>query len=148
MISLACPWAHRTLIFRALKGLEDQLGEAEIRRLYGNQWRKSALIEDAYEAEKFFPSLGENGKWCWFTAAPIKTPEGEVVGAIETIWDKTEERLAEIEVAVVAVWALASKPAIGASFAISSRASVWGWKIVSRPGSVCFRAASGRRLRW
>jgi len=25
-VSLACPWAHRTLIFRALKGLEDMVG--------------------------------------------------------------------------------------------------------------------------
>ena len=25
-VSLACPWAHRTLIFRALKGLEDVVG--------------------------------------------------------------------------------------------------------------------------
>jgi putative glutathione S-transferase len=25
-VSLACPWAHRTLIFRALKGLERMIG--------------------------------------------------------------------------------------------------------------------------
>ncbi len=73
----------------------DQIGEEEIKRLYGDHWRKSALINDAYEAEKFFPNLGKNGKWCWFTAAPIKTPDGKVVGAIETIWDKTEEKKAQ-----------------------------------------------------
>ena len=73
----------------------DQIGELEIKKLYGTKWRKSLLIDGAYEAEVFFPNLGENGKWCWFTAAPIKTPEGEVVGAIETIWDKTEDRKLE-----------------------------------------------------
>ena len=26
-VSLACPWAHRTLIFRKLKGLEDFISE-------------------------------------------------------------------------------------------------------------------------
>ncbi len=75
----------------------DQIGEDEIEKLYGEQWRKSALIEEAYEAEVFFPRLGENGKWCWFTAAPIKAPDGSIVGAIETLWDKTEDKKAEEE---------------------------------------------------
>jgi PAS domain S-box-containing protein len=75
----------------------DQPDEAEIQRLYGNQWRPSALIEGAYEAEGFFPRLGDTGKWCWFTAAPIKSPEGRIVGAIETLWDKTQDKRAEQE---------------------------------------------------
>ena len=75
----------------------SQSGESQIEQLYGTKWRKSALISDGYEAEIFYPHMGKKGKWCWFTAAPIKTPEGEVVGAIETIWDKTEERNAQKE---------------------------------------------------
>jgi len=75
----------------------DQIDEDEIQKLYGEKWRKSALIEEAYEAEVFFPRLGENGKWCWFTAAPIKAPDGTIVGAIETLWDKTEDKKAEEE---------------------------------------------------
>ena len=75
----------------------DQIGEDEIKKLYGAQWRKSALIEEAYEAEVFFPRLGKSGKWCWFTAAPIKAPDGTIVGAIETLWDKTEDKKAEEE---------------------------------------------------
>jgi PAS domain S-box-containing protein len=75
----------------------DRIDEAQIWQLYGSQWRKSALIDDAYEAEAFFAHLGDEGKWCWFTAAPIKTPDGEVVGAVETIWDKTEDHKAEQE---------------------------------------------------
>jgi len=74
-----------------------QTEENEIRRLYGNTWRKSALIEGAYEAEGFFPHLGNGGRWCWFTAAPIKSPDGRIVGAIETLWDKTEDKRAEEE---------------------------------------------------
>jgi PAS domain S-box-containing protein len=73
----------------------DQIDEEEIQKLYGEKWRKSALIEEAYEAEVFFPRLGENGKWCWFTAAPIKAPDGTIVGSIETLWDKTEDKKAE-----------------------------------------------------
>ncbi len=75
----------------------NQPGENEIQRLYGSSWRRSALIEGAYEAEGFFPSLGNGGKWCWFTAAPIKSPDGRIVGAIETLWDKTEDKRAEQE---------------------------------------------------
>jgi PAS domain S-box-containing protein len=75
----------------------DQISEDEIEKLYGEQWRKSALIEEAYEAEVFFPRLGESGKWCWFTAAPIKAADGNIVGAIETLWDKTEDKKAEEE---------------------------------------------------
>jgi PAS domain S-box-containing protein len=75
----------------------DQSDKEEIKRLYGTTWRKSALIDGAYEAEGFFPRLGEDGKWCWFTAAPIKAPDGRIVGAIETLWDKTEDKRAEEE---------------------------------------------------
>ena len=73
----------------------DQIDEDGIKKLYGTTWRKSALIEGAYEAEVFFPNLGESGKWCWFTAAPIKAPDGSIIGAIETLWDRTEDKLAE-----------------------------------------------------
>jgi PAS domain S-box-containing protein len=75
----------------------DQIHEDEIQQLYGEKWRPSALIEGAYEAEAFFPRMGERGKWCWFTAAPIKSPDGTIVGAIETLWDKTEDKKAEQE---------------------------------------------------
>ena len=75
----------------------DQVDENEIKNLYGSKWQKSVLIEGAYEAEVFFPNLGENGRWCFFTAAPIHSPEGEMIGAIETFWDKTEEKKAQVE---------------------------------------------------
>ena len=75
----------------------DQIGEDEIKKLYGKTWRKSTLIEEAYEAEVFFPRLGKSGRWCLFTAAPIKAPDGTIVGAIETLWDKTEDKKAEEE---------------------------------------------------
>ena len=75
----------------------DQVGEAEIEKLYATKWRKSALIEGGYEAEVFFPKLGGRGKWCFFTAAPIKRPDGRIVGAIETLWDRTEDKKAAEE---------------------------------------------------
>lgn len=73
----------------------DQVGEGRVEELYGRKWKKSALISGAYEAEGFFPSLGEEGKWCLFTAAPIKSPDGNIMGAVETLWDTTERKKAE-----------------------------------------------------
>ncbi len=38
-VSLACPWAHRTLIFRALKGLETIIGVSVVNpHMAGNGW--------------------------------------------------------------------------------------------------------------
>jgi PAS domain S-box-containing protein len=73
----------------------DEMEEGEIEKLYGQSWRKSALIEGAYEAEEFFPHIGEAGKWLFFTAAPIRDANGETVGSIETLWDTTERREAK-----------------------------------------------------
>jgi PAS domain S-box-containing protein len=55
------------------------------------------LIEGAYEAEVFFPNLGKGGRWCWFTAAPIKAADGSVVGAIETFVDTSAAKQAQEE---------------------------------------------------
>ena len=73
----------------------DEMEEEEIDKYYGHSWRKSALIEGAYEAEEFFPHIGEKGKWLFFTASPIKNAGGKTVGSIETFWDTTERREAK-----------------------------------------------------
>lgn len=73
------------------------LSEEEVTKYYGYSWRKSALIKEAYEAEEFFPHLGSDGKWIFFTAAPIKSPDGKIIGAIETLKDMTEDKKAREE---------------------------------------------------
>ena len=41
-VALSCPWAHRTVIFRALKGLEDVISLSVVDPLYGTHgWRFS-----------------------------------------------------------------------------------------------------------
>ncbi len=75
----------------------NQMTEEEIQGYYGNAWRKSTLIKEAYEAEEFFPHLGKEGKWIYFTAAPIKSEDGTVIGAIETLKDKTDDKKAQEE---------------------------------------------------
>jgi len=68
------------------------MSEKDVSKYYGSSWKKSNLIKEAYEAEEFFPHLGDGGKWIFFTAAPIKSPEGKIIGAIETLKDLTEEK--------------------------------------------------------
>lgn len=70
----------------------------EISTYYGTSWRQSKIVKEALEAEEFFPHLGENGKWIFFTAAPIKSPDGEIIGAIETLKDVTEDKKARHEI--------------------------------------------------
>jgi len=47
-VSLACPWAHRTLIFRALKGLEDHIGVSVVHPdMLENGWSFSTDFDGA-----------------------------------------------------------------------------------------------------
>ncbi|MDD5722494.1 MAG: ATP-binding protein [Syntrophales bacterium] len=75
----------------------DGAGEAEIRKYYGDRGRRSLLIEGGYESEDFYPQMGEGGRWLYFTAAPIKDPDGNIYGAIETFWDRTDSKLLDDE---------------------------------------------------
>ena len=73
----------------------DEAPEKEFTRYYGGKYRASAVLKGAYEAEDFFPSFGEKGRWIFFTAAPLKNIKGEIVSAIETLQDFTDRKLAE-----------------------------------------------------
>lgn len=68
---------------------------SDINYWYENKWTKSTLIDEAYEATNFFPDLGSKGKWLHFTAASIRDPKGELVGAIETLEDITARKRIE-----------------------------------------------------
>jgi diguanylate cyclase (GGDEF)-like protein/PAS domain S-box-containing protein len=74
--------------------IETELTE-ELGLLYPDKWRCSDHIEGAFEAEDFFPHLGGEGRWLFFTAAPLRDGAGRVIGAIETLQDFTARRKAE-----------------------------------------------------
>ncbi len=67
-----------------------------IRDYYGESLRPSAVIEDAYEAEGYFPDMVGHGRWLYYTAAPLKDASGNIVGAIETLQDVTDRKQAEM----------------------------------------------------
>ena len=64
---------------------------------YNGKFKKSKLIDEAYEATDFFPDLGDRGKWLRFTAAVIRNAGGDLVGAVETLEDITEAKRAEAD---------------------------------------------------
>jgi PAS domain S-box-containing protein len=76
----------------------DQTSDEIVQKYYGNAWRKCKIINGAYEAEEFFPHMGTDGKWIFFTAAPIKSPDGKTIGAIQTLRDRTEDKKAQAEI--------------------------------------------------
>jgi len=63
------------------------------------QFIRSPLIEGAFEAEDFFPQIGETGRWLYFTASPLRDVDGKLIGALETLQDitsrKRDEKLLE-----------------------------------------------------
>jgi PAS domain S-box-containing protein len=73
----------------------SQSGIAALRPFYGNKVKHSQFIEGGYEAEDFFPKFGPNGKWLFFTAAPLRDADGTISGAVETLQDVTDRHMAE-----------------------------------------------------
>jgi PAS domain S-box-containing protein len=65
-----------------------------VARYYGN-FTHSALIAGAIEAEGLLQHEGKEGRWLYFTAAPLRDSEGKLTGAIETLQDVTDRRNAE-----------------------------------------------------
>jgi PAS domain S-box-containing protein len=73
----------------------DNVPEKVIAKYYKGKYHTSSVKEGAYEAEDFFPEIGDNGIWLFFTAAPLKDPEGKIFGAVETLQDISERKRAE-----------------------------------------------------
>jgi len=73
----------------------DGAPENEIETYYKDGYKRSQLIDGAYEAEGRFPALGKDGKYLHFTVSPIRNDRGEMTGAIETLENITERKEAE-----------------------------------------------------
>ncbi|MCW8916281.1 MAG: EAL domain-containing protein [Magnetovibrio sp.] len=74
----------------------DELTD-EIPRYYRGKFHPSPVVEGAWEADDFFPHFPNGGKWLSFTAQLLKKEDGEVVGAIETLRDITDQKRSELQ---------------------------------------------------
>jgi putative glutathione S-transferase len=92
-VSYACPWAHRTLIFRALKGLEDMISVSVV------HWR---MLENGWE---FAPDdglpdhLGNHGFMHQIYTAAKPDYTGRVT--VPVLWDKKTNRIVSNESAEI-----------------------------------------------
>ena len=84
------PEEHPCLADLIVDGAYDKIS-----KLYPDIASKSRLLEGAYEAINFFPSMGEQGKWLHFTASPVFDTKQNIIAALETIIDITDLKLAE-----------------------------------------------------
>lgn len=86
-VSLACPWAHRTLIFRKLKGLEDLIGVTAVHpHMLSNGWEFDAADPDPLFGHSFMHQIYTTDKADY---------SGRVT--VPVLWDKAQNRIASNE---------------------------------------------------
>jgi diguanylate cyclase (GGDEF)-like protein/PAS domain S-box-containing protein len=62
-------------------------------RYYSESIRPSNIVPGAYESEGYFPKIQ---RWLSFLASSLTDDQGRIIGAIETLQDITERKVAEI----------------------------------------------------
>lgn len=94
-VSLACPWAHRTLIFRALKGLEEYIDVTVVSPdMLENGWE----LKTFPECEKNDPLYGFEFMHQLYTQAKADY-SGRVT--VPVLWDKKTETIVSNESAEI-----------------------------------------------
>ena len=90
-VSLACPWAHRTLIFRALKGFEDLISVSVVHPvMHENGWTFASDFEGATGDGLFASTFMHE---IYTRADPTHT--GRVT--VPVLWDKENETIVSNE---------------------------------------------------
>ena len=90
-VSLACPWAHRTLIFRTLKGLEDMISVSVVEPL---------MLENGWEFSEQFPDhlYGMDYLHQLYTRVD---PTVTTRVTVPVLWDKQRETIVSNESAEI-----------------------------------------------
>ena len=81
-VSHACPWAHRTMIFRKLKGLEDHIGVSVVHPL---------MLEKGWELTDTFPGATGDpvlGKAAMYQVYLEADPQATTRASVPVLWDK------------------------------------------------------------
>lgn len=81
-VSMACPWAHRTLIFRVLKGLEDLISVSVVNAYMGDEGWTFAAGDDVVPDTV-------NGKTRMHEIYTLADPSYTGRVTVPVLWDKT-----------------------------------------------------------
>ncbi|WKE64873.1 glutathione S-transferase family protein [Gallaecimonas kandeliae] len=89
-VSLACPWAHRTLIFRKLKGLEEHISVSVVSHL---------MREHGWTFDKATGSSGDALYGSQFLHQLYSRNQADYTGRVTVplLWDKQQQRIVSNE---------------------------------------------------
>ncbi|WP_371225522.1 glutathione S-transferase family protein [Roseovarius sp. 2305UL8-3] len=90
-VSLACPWAHRTLVFRALKGLEPHIGVSTVH---------PDMLGEGWEFRDDYPGATGDSLYGLPYARDIYVKADPSISGRVTVpilWDKTRETIVSNE---------------------------------------------------
>ena len=90
-VSYACPWAHRTLIFRKLKGLEDLISVSVVH---------PDMLDDGWTFETDFPgATGDDLYGATYLREIYLKADPNVSGSVTVpiLWDKTRQTIVSNE---------------------------------------------------
>ncbi|WP_207883162.1 glutathione S-transferase family protein [Pseudomonas sp. 30_B] len=93
-VSLACPWAHRTLIYRQLKGLESLIDVSVVSWL---------MLENGWTFDKALGSTGDKLDGLGFLHQRYTKDDPHYTGRVTVplLWDKHEQRIVSNESAEI-----------------------------------------------
>jgi glutathionyl-hydroquinone reductase len=93
-VSLACPWASRTVIFRKLKGLEDTIGMTVVDPIRDEKgWAFRDLAKDASSSDRFVSIDPINGFHFLSEAYAASDPNFDQRVTVPVLWDKETKRI-------------------------------------------------------
>ncbi len=109
-VSLACPWAHRTLIFRALKGLHDMIS---VDVAHPDMGMEGWTFDDSYPG-----ATGDtvNGKQRLYEIYLKAKPDYTGRVTVPTLWDKERETIVSNESAEIIRMLNSAFDPIGAAY--------------------------------
>jgi len=93
-VSLACPWAHRTVIFRKLKGLEDVISMSVV---------SPDMLKEGWTFDQAAGSTGDqvNGKTKLAEIYLLADPKYTGRVSVPTLWDKVRKTIVNNESAEI-----------------------------------------------